>query len=97
MSNPTQKSLHLIGVGVHHSIAPVMHNYICERLQKPYKFYATEAQTVEDAVALLKRSDFGGAVTTMPFKQSIVEHLDEADDLVATIGATMSTLPQTDV
>lgn len=87
MSDPTQKSLHLIGVGVHHSIAPVMHNYICERLQKPYKFHATEAQTVEDAAALLKRSDFGGAVITMPFKQTIVEHLDEADDLVATIGA----------
>jgi quinate dehydrogenase len=87
MSSSSQKTLHLIGVGVHHSIAPVMHNYICERLEKPYTFYATEAQTIEDAVALLKRSDFGGAVVTMPFKQSIVEHLDEADDLVATIGA----------
>jgi quinate dehydrogenase len=87
MSDSTSKSLHLIGVGVHHSIAPVMHNYICDRLQKPYKFHANEAQTVEDAVALLKRSDFGGAVITMPFKQTIVEHLDEADDLVATIGA----------
>lgn len=87
MSNSTQKSLHLIGVGVRHSIAPVMHNYIYERLKKSYSFHATEAQTVEDAVALLKRSDFGGAVITMPFKQTIVEHLDEADELVATIGA----------
>lgn len=86
MSSPT-KSLHLIGVGVHHSIAPVMHNYICQRLQKPYVFYATEAQTIEDAVALLKDPNFGGAVVTMPYKQSIVEYLDEADDLVSTIGA----------
>lgn len=87
MLSSIEKSLYLIGVGVHHSIAPVMHNYICERLQKPYAFHATEAQTVEDAVALLKDSNFGGAVVTMPYKQSIVEFLDEADDLVATIGA----------
>jgi quinate dehydrogenase len=87
MSDSCKKSLHLIGVGVHHSIAPVMHNYICERLQKAYQFHASEAQAVDDAVALLKNPNFGGAVITMPYKQSIVEFLDEADDLVATIGA----------
>jgi quinate dehydrogenase len=87
MSTSTEKSLHLIGVGVSHSIAPVMHNYICKNLMKPYTFHATEAPTVEEAVSLLRAPNFGGAVVTMPYKQSIIQHLDEADDLVATIGA----------
>lgn len=87
MSTTSNKSLHLIGIGVSHSIAPSMHNYICERLQKPYTFYATEAPRIEDVVKLLRESTFGGAVVTMPYKKSIIEHLDEADDLVATIGA----------
>jgi quinate dehydrogenase len=87
MSTTTEKALHLIGVGVSHSIAPVMHNYICTHLQKPHTFHATEAPTIEDAVRLLRAPNFGGAVITMPYKQSIIEFLDEADDLVATIGA----------
>jgi quinate dehydrogenase len=87
MTTTTEKALHLIGVGVSHSIAPVMHNHICAHLQKPYTFHATEAPTIEDAVALLRAPNFGGAVITMPYKQSIIEFLDEADNLVATIGA----------
>lgn len=87
MATSTDKALHLIGVGVSHSIAPVMHNYICKKLQKPYTFHATEAPTIEDAVSLLRAANFGGAVITMPYKQSIIEYLDEANDLVTTIGA----------
>lgn len=87
MASQTQKKLHLIGIGVGHSIAPVMHNHICKQLHKPYVFHATEAQTVEEVLKLLEDTDFGGAVITMPYKQSIVEHLDEADGLVSTIGA----------
>lgn len=96
MSSTTQKSLHLIGIGVGHSIAPVMHNRICERLDKPYLFHATEAQTIDDVLKLLKDPHFGGAVITMPYKQSIVEHLDEVDDLVTTIGACNNVYSSTD-
>jgi quinate dehydrogenase len=87
MSSDTKKSLHLTGVGVSHRIAPVMHNYICEQLLKSYTFRATEAQTIDDAVRVLREPSFGGAVITMPYKMSILEFLDEADDLVTTIGA----------
>lgn len=90
------RSLHLIGIGVGHSIAPVMHNYICERMNKPYVFQATEAPTVAHVVKLLRDPAFGGAVITMPYKQSIVEHLDETDDLVATIGACNNVYISTD-
>ncbi|RMY63391.1 hypothetical protein D0863_10574 [Hortaea werneckii] len=83
----SQRNLHLIGSGVGHSIAPVMHNHICKRLQQPYVFHATEAQTLDDVNKLLKSPDFGGAVITMPYKQSVVDLLDETDELVATIGA----------
>ncbi|KAM0722819.1 hypothetical protein Q7P37_002261 [Cladosporium fusiforme] len=96
MAAQTQKSLHLIGIGVGHSIAPVMHNNICQRLNKPYVFHATEAQAIDDVLALLKAPDFGGAVITMPYKQSIISHLDEADELVATIGACNNVFLSTD-
>jgi quinate dehydrogenase len=87
MSSETKKSLHLIGVGVSHRVALVMHNYICEQLLKPYTFRVTEAPTIDDAVRVLREPSFGGAVITMPYKMSILEFLDKADDLVATIGA----------
>jgi quinate dehydrogenase len=96
MSTSAERSLHLIGIGVSHSIAPVMHNYICKQLQRPYTFHATEASTVEDAVSLLRASNFGGAVITMPYKQSIIGFLDEADDLVTTIGACNNVYISTD-
>ncbi|KAI6859679.1 hypothetical protein KC323_g6475, partial [Hortaea werneckii] len=90
----SQRNLHLIGIGVGHSIAPVMHNHICKRLQQPYVFHATEAQTLDDVNKLLKSPDFGGAVITMPYKQSVVDLLDETDELVATIGACNNVYPR---
>ncbi|KAF2148483.1 shikimate [Myriangium duriaei CBS 260.36] len=81
------KKLHLVGVGVGHSIAPSMHNYICKSLNKPWKFYATEASTVEKAVELLKESVFAGAVVTMPYKQTIMPYLSGVDEIASKIGA----------
>ncbi|KAI5276713.1 shikimate [Aureobasidium subglaciale] len=79
------KKLHLIGVGVGHSIAPVMHNYICQKLNQPWIFEATEAPTIESALELLKTA--AGAVITMPYKKSIMPYLDGLDPLAVKLGA----------
>lgn len=86
-SQSEDRTLHLVGVGVTHSIAPEMHNYIAKSLGLPWKFYATECPTLDDVVALAKKSTTSGLVVTMPYKNSIMKHLDEIDDLANIIGA----------
>jgi quinate dehydrogenase len=82
-----QKKLHLIGIGVGHSIAPLMHNYICKTLNKPWTFVATEAPTIEAAMEIMTCPDFAGAVVTMPYKKTVMSHLDGLDPLAVKLGA----------
>lgn len=86
-SQSEERTLHLVGVGVTHSIAPEMHNYIAKSLGLPWTFYATECPTLEDLLALAKKSTTAGLVVTMPYKNSVMKHLDEIDDLATIIGA----------
>ncbi|KAH6616415.1 hypothetical protein C7974DRAFT_44457 [Boeremia exigua] len=81
------KSLHLVGIGVGHSIAPTMHNFITASLDLPWTFYATECATIGSLLALARNSDTAGLVVTMPYKTSIMPHLDAIDDLSVQIGA----------
>lgn len=83
----SQKKLHLIGIGVGHSIAPLMHNYICTTLAKPWTFVATEAPTIEAAMQIMTAPDFAGAVVTMPYKKTVMPHLDGLDPLAVKLGA----------
>ncbi|KAF7629387.1 hypothetical protein AFLA_013104 [Aspergillus flavus NRRL3357] len=78
---------YLVGVGVTHSIAPPMHNYIAKALGHDWTFIAKECPTVEDAVELFRRSDFAGGVVTMPYKRTIMDHLDGLDEYAIRLGA----------
>lgn len=91
-TNETEaKTLHLVGIGVKHSIAPPMHNMIAKSLGLPWKFYSTECDTVEELVALARKSSTAGLVVTMPYKNTVMPLLDELDDLATTIGACNNT------
>ncbi|KAE8133680.1 xylose isomerase-like protein [Aspergillus pseudotamarii] len=83
----TRVYAYLVGVGVTHSIAPLMHNYIAQALGHDWKFLAKECPTVEDAVQLFRRSDFAGGVVTMPYKRTIMDHLDGLDEYAIRLGA----------
>lgn len=91
MANQTaeemKKSLHLVGVGVTHSIAPQMHNHIAKSLALPWTFHSTECPAIENVLALAKEPTTAGLVVTMPYKSSIMEHLDDIDELATAIGA----------
>lgn len=87
MSQQQDMALHLVGVGVTHSIAPSMHNYIAKTLGLPWTFHATECPTTEELVDLVKNPTTAGLVVTMPYKNTIMEHLCELDDLANIIGA----------
>jgi quinate dehydrogenase len=80
-------TLHLVGVGVTHSIAPAMHNSIAESLGLPWTFYSTECPTLEEVLDLAKKPTTAGLVVTMPYKNSLMEHLDERDELATIIRA----------
>lgn len=80
-------TLHLVGLGVTHSIAYSMHNYIAKSLGLPWKFYSTECSTLEDLLKLAKTPTTAGLVVTMPYKNSVMKHLDELDELASMIGA----------
>jgi len=87
MSQQREMTLHLVGIGVSHSIAPNMHNYMAKSLGLPWTFYATECPTTEELVSLAGDSSTAGLVVTMPYKGLIISHLDERDELVSIIGA----------
>jgi quinate dehydrogenase len=83
----TQKFTYLVGVGVRHSIAPPQHDYVAQSLQLPWKFKAEECPTVDDAMRLFRALDFAGGVVTMPYKITIMSHLDGIDETAKLIGA----------
>ncbi|KAI1071936.1 hypothetical protein LB507_005522 [Fusarium sp. FIESC RH6] len=81
------RTLHLVGIGVGHSIAPPMHNHIAKSLGLPWTFYATECATLDELMELARKDTTAGLVVTMPYKNAILPRLDILDDLATTIGA----------
>ncbi|KAJ4253910.1 hypothetical protein NW762_010308 [Fusarium torreyae] len=85
--NQEHRTLHLVGIGVGHSIAPPMHNHIARSLDLPWTFYATECVTLDDLIQLARSTTTAGLVVTMPYKNTVIPRLDVLDELAATIGA----------
>ncbi|KAF2499977.1 shikimate 5-dehydrogenase [Lophium mytilinum] len=86
-STDNRKYLYLAGIGVTHSFAYALHNLVAKSLDLPWEFVNQECPTVETVVKIFRRPNFAGGVVTMPYKQSIMPHLDELDDLALTLGA----------
>ncbi|PWY87134.1 shikimate [Aspergillus sclerotioniger CBS 115572] len=78
---------YLVGVGVTHSIAPPMHNYSFKSLGYDWEFISQECPTVEDAMALFHQPTFAGGVVTMPYKRTIMDHLDGLDEYATRLQA----------
>lgn len=87
MAATEDRTLHLVGIGVTHSIAPGMHNYIARNLELPWTFYSTECPTIDDVLSLTRKPTTAGLVVTMPYKNTIMPLLDELDPLATAIGA----------
>lgn len=79
--------MYLAGVGMMHSIAAPIHNFIAQSLEKPWKFLNQECETVEKVVELFRQPNFAGGVVTMPYKATIMKHLDGIDDIATKTGA----------
>lgn len=87
----------LIGNPVEHSISPLIHNTLAERMgiNMVYTAFKVESENVGAAVKGAKALGFRGMNVTVPHKCDVMEYLDEIDELAYKIGA-VNTIVKTD-
>ncbi|KAI1343049.1 hypothetical protein F5Y15DRAFT_429024 [Xylariaceae sp. FL0016] len=79
---PRPQALHLVGIGVTHSIGRPMHDAVARSLGLPWTFHNTECPSLDALAALARRPATAGLVVTMPYKgagamrRAVVDRLD---------------------
>jgi shikimate dehydrogenase len=64
-----------------------MHNAGYEAKNLDYTYIAMGSEDIEETLETARNMNFKGLGVSMPFKESIIEHVDEVGDDVETIGA----------
>ncbi|MFX1567970.1 MAG: shikimate dehydrogenase [Promethearchaeota archaeon] len=83
------KVLCLIGNPIEHSMSPIMHNAAIFDLNLDYVYLAfkIKPENLRVAVKGIRTFNFIGINVTLPFKQKIMQYLDEIDPIAKKIGA----------
>lgn len=84
----TTKLTGLIGNPVEHTVSPVLHNSLFNALgiNGIYVPLKVPAGSLKDAVKGLKAADFTGFNVTIPYKEEILEYVDEVSEEVKLLG-----------
>lgn len=77
----------VLGRPVSHSKSPLIHNRAFRDAQMNTVYLAFEPKSIGQAVASIRNFGIQGASVTIPFKESVMEHLDHIDDEAREIGA----------
>ena len=80
----------IYGVGgdpIEHSLSPIIMNTALRRENVNGVYVAFHAKTLKDLLYCVREIPLHGLSITMPYKQAIVEHLDNTDAHTAKIGA----------
>ena len=77
----------VFGNPVTHSKRPFIHNAWFDQNNVNAAYLAFEIDHISKGVAAIKTLHIQGASITLPFKESIIKHLDHIDDNAAAIGA----------
>ena len=87
--NSKTKLCCLIGNPVEHSISPLIHNFLAEKMDinLVYTAFKVEDELLGQAVRGAKALGVLGMNVTVPHKCNVMEYLDEIDDIAAKIGA----------
>lgn len=95
--NAKTKLCCLIGRPVEHSISPLIHNTLAEKLNinMVYTAFCVESDDVSAAVNGAKALGILGMNVTVPHKSAVIPYLDEIDSLAKKIGA-VNTIVTTD-
>lgn len=87
--NARTKLCCLIGNPVEHSISPLIHNTLAERMNinMAYTAFRVDNDAVGDAIKGARALGILGMNVTVPHKCTVIDSLDEIDSLAAKIGA----------
>lgn len=77
----------VFGNPVGHSKSPLIHNALFQRHNINAVYLAFKIDEIKKGIAALRTLNIQGASITIPFKESIMEHLDSIDDDALKIGA----------
>ena len=77
----------VVGDPVAHSLSPAIMNAAMRRENVNGVYVALHAKTLKDLMACVRDIPIHGLSVTMPYKQDIIEHLDNTDAHTAKIGA----------
>jgi len=81
------KTFALFGNPVGHSLSPLMHNAVFEKMNIGARYMAILAENARDILTEIKKSNIHGASITIPHKTAIMEYLDEISSSSVRIGA----------
>ena len=77
----------IVGESALETLSPAMHNRLFQRLGRNAVYVPFQETELETFVAAAREMGVAGLSVTLPFKEEILEYLDEVDDLAARIGA----------
>ena len=77
----------IVGARALETLSPAMHNRLFERLGRNAVYLPFQETDLGAFVSAAREIGVAGLSVTLPFKEAILEHLDEVDDLAARIGA----------
>lgn len=77
----------LLGNPVKQSLSPLMHNAALEKMGIDEKYSALCVQDIGRAIDGMRELNIRGASVTIPFKVTVMDHLDDIDEDALNIGA----------
>ena len=92
MKNQPAKIYGVLGNPIQHSLSPVMHNAAFEAAGVNALYVAFESSDLEGSIDGMRALGIRGMSVTIPFKTSIIPHLDALDPLAERIGAVNTIL-----
>ncbi|MHC4166841.1 MAG: shikimate dehydrogenase [Planctomycetota bacterium] len=88
----------VIGNPVEHSLSPAIHNAAFEELGLDFAYVAFRVEDIAGAMAGVRAlGNFRGLSVTIPHKLSIMDHLDEIEEVARNIGSVNTVLKEGDV
>jgi shikimate dehydrogenase len=87
MIEPQLEIFAIFGNPVAHSLSPAMHNAAFGEMNIHGRYIPFCVENIEDAVRGIRGLNIRGVSVTIPFKQTVMEYLDEIDDEALKIGA----------
>ena len=87
MKNQPAKIYGVLGNPIGHSLSPVMHNAAFKAAGVNALYAAFETSDLKGSIRGMRALGICGMSVTIPFKTSVISHLDELDPLAEQIGA----------